>query len=186
MSVSPFVQSLERRLYVLGMETITSIPSNDSRVRAAPYPSQGNTEPFLFQENYGRLVRKKLTKNSQAYIKEEETSQETSQNLRSRTDSRKRMITHSTLIKLWIRQRSGIKFEIFRNNPDRHAILEPLHWDSSMSLVNGHSYTGSNSAIFIFASVPTRVNSYMKQFALRCKLFYARVDLQRVWIRVVL
>ena len=72
------------------MGTMTSIPSNDSRVKAAPYPSQGNSEPFLYQENYGGLVRKKLTKNSQAYIKEEETSEEMSQNVGSRTDSKRK------------------------------------------------------------------------------------------------
>ena len=50
------------------MGSTSSIPDNEGYIKANPYPSQKNEQPFLYQQNCGSLVRKSFDQRSRSYI----------------------------------------------------------------------------------------------------------------------
>ena len=54
------------------------MPSKDNFIHASPYPQQRNVEPFLYQGNYGGIIRKNLNKHSQRYLECNNTAYDSS------------------------------------------------------------------------------------------------------------
>ena len=57
------------------MGSSSSLPANDSYIKTTPYPSQGKEQPFMYQQNYGSLIRKNLVERSRTYIDDKTESQ---------------------------------------------------------------------------------------------------------------
>ena len=69
-----FLFLLEGDKYLM-MGSSSSLPANDSYIKTTPYPSQGKEQPFMYQQNYGSLIRKNLVERSRTYIDDKTESQ---------------------------------------------------------------------------------------------------------------